>query len=247
MRERWRRHRAALGLHEATPESDFAAGGLAALAKPLDVRVVVLPADPELTDVISLDADTNAWLAGDRPSPCGGQTIPWGQSNVATSHALARATVYGQGEPWDRYIALNRHGGVEAGSAHVSWQTRDLTAFALRTIVAIVWATLAVQVEAAERWQIGGPWEITIALRGTRGATLGDFAEGWAQQSPMGRSGPTCGEPAVLHRWETATVDPGAVALDAGARLENSFGTTHQRHLARSGEFAGNFDPRLTW
>ena len=53
--------------------------------------------------------------------------------------------------------------------------------FALRRTVATVWATLALQVEAAERWQIAGPWEIIVALRGTRGAALGDFAEGRAQ------------------------------------------------------------------
>ena len=246
-RKGWRRHRYTLGLLDTTPTDQFARGGIAALAKPLDVRVVVLPADPEATSAVPLDGETDTWLSAERPSPYGGRQIPWGHTNHASSHALARATSYRDDELWDRYLAVHRHGGIEAGHARMSWEVHNRKAFALRQAVATIWVALALQVEAAERWSVAGPWEITLALRATSGATLGDFAEGWAQVGDLNHGGQTCGEPSILHRWEVDVVVPEAIAFDAGARLENSFGTTHRRHIAHRGDFEGRFDPRFGW
>jgi len=236
-----------LGLLETTPHDEFALGGLAALANPLDVRIVVLPADPDAAGVVPLDTDTDTWLSDERPSPYGGQRTEWGHTDCATSHALARASWYRDDMLWERYVAIHRHGGIEAGDSGLTWEARGQRAFALRRTVATIWAALSLQAEAAQRWQVGGPWEINVALRGTKGAMLGDFAEGWAQFGDFNHPGNTCGEPSVFHRWETDALDPEALALDAGARLENSFGTTHRRHIARTGELQGRFDFRFGW
>jgi hypothetical protein len=46
VRARWEREQVLLGLARDTPDDDFAVGGLAALAVPPTVRIVVLPCDP---------------------------------------------------------------------------------------------------------------------------------------------------------------------------------------------------------
>ena len=96
---------------------------------------------------------------------------------------------------------------------------------------------------AAAKWAIDGPWEISLALRDTAGAALGDFAEGWAPFGDFRNDGTGCGEPHVLHRWTVDEIEPQALAFGAGDRIENSFGTTHQRYLAHRGSYEGQFDP----
>ena len=120
-------------------------------------------------------------------------------------------------------------------------------AFALRRTAGVVWIVAQVQIEAVEKWSIEGPWEVSLAMRNTAGATLGDFAEGWAEFGDFRHSGIACREAHILHRWTIDTIDPPSLALEAGARIENSFGTTHRRHLAARGEYEGQFDPRFGW
>src|SRR6266540_2426546 len=62
----------------------------------------------------------------------------------------------------------------------------------------------------------------------------------------------TVGSQSVRRRTRDAAVrarriDAELVALDLGDRLEQSFGTTHRRHLANRGEYEGRFDPRFNW
>lgn len=245
-REDWRRHRESLRLVDVNAD-DFASGGLAALASPLDIRVVILPADPQLTDAVPLDQDTAAWIEADRPSVYGGQQMRWGHTTRATSGALARVYWYQEDESWDRYLAVHRHGGVEAGLTRLSWEDRERKYFSLRHMVAAMWLVAELQTEAAANWGIAGPWEVTLALRGTKAAVLAGFADGWAEPHGYGPRPGTCGESSVLHRWELSDIDPEALAIDAGARLENSFGSTNRRHLARVGEYEGGFDPQFGW
>ena len=243
----WRRHREGLVLTDQPTAEDFASGGLAANAAPLDVRVVVLPADVESTDRIALDSDTAEWIAQDRPAPYGGHRIQWGHSTCATSTALVRASWYRDDQEWNRYLAIHRHGGLEAGIAGLSWEVNGQRVFALRPIVGVVWIVAQLQLEAAERWSIEGPWEVSLAIRNTAGAALTDFAEGWVQFDGFRHDGSVCREAHVLHRWTIEAIDPASLALDTGARLENSFGTTYRRHLAHRGEYEGQFDPRFGW
>ena len=74
------------------------------------------------------------------------------------------------------------------------------------------------------------------------------FAEGWDERHPwMFDSMCVCAEANVLHTWERTAIDAEALGIDAGSRIENSFGTTQRRHLARVGHFAEKFDPRFGW
>jgi len=243
----WRRHRESLLMTDPPSGETFASGGLAAHAAPLDVRVVVLPAGPDNADRVALDPDTSEWIAQDRPAPYGGRGIQWGHSTCTTSTALVRASWHRDDHQWDRYLAIHRHGGLEAGLTGLSWETNGQRAFALRRTVSVVWIIAQLQIEAAERWSIEGPWEVSLAVRNTAGATLSDFAEGWADFGDFRHSGSICREAHVLHRWTRDTINAHLLALDAGARLENSFGTTHQRHLAHRGENEGQFDPPYGW
>src|SRR5262249_48759594 len=145
---------------------EFALGGLAAYSEAPDVRLVVLPADPELQPV-SLDDSTAGWLSEARPSPYDGNHISWGDGWRATSDALVCASRWDQ-PPWRQYLALHRHGGLEAAVAGISWQRRNHGArvFSLRHIVGLAWTALDIQAGAAAQWGIDGPWEVTLALRG---------------------------------------------------------------------------------
>jgi hypothetical protein len=112
--------------------------------------------------------------------------------------------------------------------------------------VALVWHLAAMQVEAVERWSIEGPFEVAVAFAGVEGARLGAFAEGWRDVGDMfSWDAPTCVESNVLLRVECDIVNPEALAIDVGERLENTFGSTHRRFIANRGEFEARFDPRF--
>ncbi len=148
---------------------------------------------------------------------------------------------------WNRYLAIHRHGGLDAGLARLSWEANGQRGFSLRRTVGVVWIIAQLQIEVAEKWPIVGPWEVSLAMRNTASATLGDVAEGWAECGDFRHDGSVCRDAHVLHRWAVDAIDPPSLALDAGARVENSFGTTHRRHLAARGEYEGQFDPRFGW
>ncbi|WP_329562122.1 hypothetical protein [Kitasatospora sp. NBC_01266] len=145
-----------------------------------------------------------------------------------------------------RYLALHRHGGIEIGLGHLAYQVGKVRVFPLRRIVGLAWITAALQTEVVGRWAIDGPFEITVALRNTSRATLGAFAEGWAEPGQGLADFATClDEHLLLHRETDGLPDPETFALDLGDRVEQAFGTVHRRHLARRGEHEGGFDPRF--
>ena len=242
-RDRWTRHRVGQAL--ALDAGDkFALGGIAQHMDEIDMRFTALPSDPE-ADPVQLDADTQAWLGENRPTPYGGPP-PSFTHDRATSDSLVRYTQYREDAGWDRYLALHRHGGVELGSRGVAYDIRELRVFPLRQIVGFVWLVTELQVKAAERWDVEGPYEFTLALRATRRATLGSFAEGWAEPDGGLRHIGTSVDDHVLIRLEVHDdPDPETVALDIGDRVENTFGTTGRRHIANRGEYQGQFDPRF--
>jgi hypothetical protein len=242
-RGRWRQHRRALRLVDVS-DDEFGSGGLAQHAEPLHVRVVSLPADLELDDLVRLDDESKDWLEETRLAPWNErEAIVWGFDTTVTSSALVRASKTSAG--WSRYVALHRHGGCESGFADLAWVVRDQQVLALRPIVGAVWATLALQVEAAARWGVNGPWQVLLALRSIEGAVLTNFGDGWADPFSGGRTRSRCEEANVLFRWEVPELDPEAIALEAGSRVENAFGTTLRRHLAQRGEYEGRLDPRF--
>ncbi len=140
-------------------------------------RIVALPADPE-SAVVPLDRETLAWLSEARVSPYGGPTVRWGSTQRATSGALVVGDRLGEEARWRRYLALHRHGGVEACYSHCVHAYREIRVFPLRHIVGLAWHVLALQKDACDCWGITAPFEVSVALQGTSGATLGSFAGG---------------------------------------------------------------------
>jgi hypothetical protein len=118
--------------------------------------------------------------------------------------------------------------------------------FYLQSIVGVVWRAAAVQGEVGERWQVRGPFELTVAIPNSRGAALGGFAEGWASPGRGLWEFRRCLEDKLLLRVESdeplrarAMRAPDRRPLGAGVR------TVMRRHLARTGEYEGRLDPRL--
>jgi hypothetical protein len=154
---------------------------------------------------------------------------------------------YRDDQGWTQYLAVHRHGGVDIGLGSLSYEVRDDRIFPLRRIVGIIWCAAALQVELIDRHSVSGPWELTLALCRTKGATLGMFSEGWAEPyQGFHREFPTCIEDHLFIRMEIGEVfDPETYAIEAGDRIENAFGSTRRRHLAHRGEYEGRFDPRF--
>jgi hypothetical protein len=242
-RARWVRYRENQGL-VSTASSEFARGGLARHVEDLDIRVMFLPADPEEV-VVLFDSNVLARLV-DRPGPYAGTPVGWGHREHATSSALVRYDQYREDRGWTRYLALHRHGGLEGAATLYAHEAEGTRIFHLRGMVALVWTLAALQAEAVITWAVPGPLEFVMALRNTKGATLGHFAEGWAEFGRDYWDSATCLDDSVLLRWKLETdFDPETLALEAGNRLEQSFGTTQRRHLASRGAYQGLFDPRF--
>ncbi len=243
-RARWLRYRAGQGL-TADAGDDFACGGLGRHTDSLDLRLLFLPADPE-DDAVPLDREVLAWLKDTRQSPYGGQYPQWGHRERGTNGALVVYDQYRDDAGWKRYLALHRHGGIEVGVGHLAHEIREVRVFPLRRIVGLAWTMVALHAEVVDRWQLKGPVEITVALRNTSRATLGGFAEGWAEPGSGFADFTRCLDEHVLLRREIdSTLDPEGFTLDLGDRIEQAFGTVDRRHLARVGEHEGRFDPRF--
>jgi hypothetical protein len=243
-RARWLRYRTGQHLTIETGE-DFALGGLARYAEDPHLRLVFLPSDPD-GDPVSLESETLDWLKEPRPTPYGGRAPRWGHRNRVMSNALVMYDQYRDDAGWAQYLALHRHGGVELAQSNIAYPVRGARVFALRQIVGLTWIVAALQSEAAERWDVTPPVELTVALRNANGAVLGSFAEGWAEPETAFWDSATCIEDHVLLRWELDEgIDAGTLALSVGDRLEHAFGSTLRRHLAHQGEYAGRFDPQF--
>jgi hypothetical protein len=163
-----------------------------------------------------------------------GEPFPRGHSARAVTDAVVLYDQYRDDGPWEKYLAVHRHGGVEAGLGRAAYDLRDIRVFALSSIVGMVCVAAAVQQEAIEKWDLRGPFEATLALRETRGTTLGHFANGWAEPGQGLFDFPHCLENHVLLRAEIEqSIDPERFATIMGDRIELAFGTTNRRHLPR--------------
>lgn len=241
-RARWTRYRRRQQLHLDAGE-DFARGGLGRHIDNLDMRLLFLPPDPE-ADVVPLGSDTLKWLRQDRDVPFQGRAPRWA-SDRAVSDALVRFDYYRDETDWVRYLALHRHGGVEIGASRLSHDVQETRVLSLRHIVGLVWMAADLQAEAAGHWDVPAPFELAVGITNAAGAGLGVFAEGWAEIGQGLWEFRTCLDDHVLLRWELDEIDAENVAMDAGDRLEQSFGTTHRRHFANRGDFEDRFDPRF--
>lgn len=241
-RARWARYRRGQQLHLDAGEG-FARGGLGRHIDNLDVRLLFLPSDPK-ADVVPLGSDTLEWLRQDRDVPFQGRAPRWA-SDRAVSGALVLFDYCRAETDWVSYLALHRHGGIEIGASRLSHDVQETRVLSLRHIVGLIWMAADLQAGAAAEWDVPAPYELSVGITDARGVGLGGFAEGWAEIGQGLWEFRTCPDDHVLLRWELDEIDAENIAMDAGDRLEQAFGTTHRRHFANRGEYQDRFDPRF--
>jgi hypothetical protein len=248
LRARWRRFRDRQRL--ADPEAvDLGLGGLGRHVPNLSVRFLVLPADPEAT-VISFDDDFWQWWGEERPNPFHGRPADWGNYRTPTAEAAVRHDQLADDRwSWDTYLALHRSGTLEFGlGGGGARHHRDEHVFFLIAIVGHIWVALSHSTASLERFGIGGPWELTVALRGTRGAQLGDLADGWAGPFDLrGRHLPKNPHPHLLHvrevfEWPKDADGLRSLVFHFGDVVEDSWGRPERRYLSNTEPRRGTFD-----
>lgn len=254
-RTRWRRAREDLDLVDPTADG-FGTGGLARHAPDAHVRFLVLPREPERTN-LELDEDMWSWWMEDRPNPFEG-AIPtrWGTYRMPHATGAVRTDRWDDDRwKWETYIAMLRSGGLEFGLGRVgstSWRRSaegdEVRVFFVTTIVGRIWVALSLYAELQQRFSIQGPWEVTVALRDSLNGVLGNVAAGWEEpERAFPREDlPRCPEPNVLVRREVASWEdddaPRSLAFELGANIEDAFGFEGRRYLARIGPDLGRFD-----
>lgn len=251
LRARWRR---ALKRHaiDTVNRDDFAVGGLATRLQAPSVQLLVLPADPE-AEVLHLDDALWTWLEAHKSADVDGWTIRFGDRRCPTAHAAALVDWYGT-RGWDSYLAVHRSGPIELGFGHRGGGERPhqedelVREFNLISIVAYTWAVLQFGAAHFERLSLGGPWQLTVALRGTKGALLGNVGEGWAEPGSFRNNVGGCVEQNLL--WHLEIEDwpdeegQQRLAFAVGDRLEDAWGVSQRRYLARQGDRVGCLDLR---
>lgn len=243
-RETWRDERAALGL--VPGGAGFGRLGLMERLDGQSVQVVVLPSDPSVAAV-----DFDAALARALPDRFTGQIANGvqhlGHVSATSTHLIKEA----QGEQGSRgLLALARHGGATVGvggrSGRYFLNGKDgLVAQRLSVVSGAVRLAIAAQADAVAHLSAlnagtpAGPWEISVALPGARGAVLGALAPGW-EEPDRAFDVHQCVEDDPL-----VTLELPAVPADAGerrealrrvlARVVNAFGTTLPLYLPQDG------------
>jgi hypothetical protein len=201
-RSRWRREREKLAFIDLR-QPDFANGGLGQYVPNLTVRLVILTADPE-REVVDFDKEFWSWWKTNRESPFGGPTDDWERVIATTNAAVRFRWVSNDPWKWDSYIALGRHGGLDMGLGRdgAGAVQEGKRIFRLIRIVGLLWTALNLYGLAIERFKINGPWECSVALLGTLGGSLGNFATGWLQYPDPEANPYPCPEPNLWRRWE---------------------------------------------
>jgi hypothetical protein len=114
--------------------------------------------------------------------------------------------------------------------------------------MAYSWALLRIGSLLCGRSPITGPWHLTIGVRRTYGALLGNLGEGWAEPYEFGNYVGVCADQHL--RWSIELEEmPGreeqkSWAFKIGDRLEDAWGVTQRRYLGRRGDFEGRLDVR---
>jgi len=249
-RARWRRARATGHLLDAD-DSAFAKSSLARRLDKVAARMLLLPSDPELvsapTDEALLDRLDEAAKEWGSAHHVGNL---WGFGKTATADG---ACLFGYDNssagPWNGYLCLRSDGGLDVGlGTRVFWARDDDKWFGLSAIVARVWCALEVHA-AISTLQRADPGEVTLALVDTEGSVLGGLAEGWAEPfAGFGSEPSRCRNANVLLRLELEALPTAENAQDLafrlGALIENAWGYTLCRFIARKGPLEGQFDWR---
>jgi len=250
LRARWRR---ALDRHavDTIERDDFATSGLAARLCTPTVQLLLLPSDPE-AEVLHIDDELWAWIDAQKNVQVEGRTVHLGLQKTPTAHAAALVSSFGNGEQWNNYFAVNRSGAVELGlgdrgaSESPNPESNPVPIFDLISIVTHSWAMLKFSAALNERFSIGYPMQLTIALRATEDALLGNFGQGWENGRGLRNRVGGCAERNLLWHVEinNSLDDDGQTQLAflIGDWIENAWGISQRRYLARKGDRTGRLD-----
>ena len=242
IRRRWSHHHRRLGLPDPFGRTDVSPGGLGGRVDDLSTRIVILPVDPMAT-LLEFDDEFWAWWGADRPAPFGTRLM-W-NTNVPTVDAAARVRTLG--DRWHTFLAVHRHGGVEVGTADTYGRDEEHRCFRLIRTVGLLWIAFDRQAEVHRQVNVGGPWEVTLAIHRTDGAHLGDLGAGWAEPFSGVWDLRPCREPNVLMReeleaWPEEPDDVKELSFRFGGRIEDAWGMRQRRFLDHRGELEGQFD-----
>lgn len=254
-RARWHRHREAARLLDTEDEA-FATGGLARFLRETSVRLTILPVDPDGVLIEDFDAPFWEWWTQSWPNPFeGARQTEWGREHRPTADAAVRYDRRDSHWDWMRYIAIHRHGGIEFGTGRdTAWPMKSSETgevhrrFSLIPIVGRVWGAMSIFEQVLRTTEQEGPWELCLALRETHNAVLGSVGAGWADaEEQLYDLQPTlCPESNILIRREIAKwpaeEELRDFALSIGGAIEDAWGSTGRRYLARVGEDEGTFD-----
>jgi hypothetical protein len=185
LRTRWRR---VLERHaiDTVNRDDFALGGLATRLQTPSVQLLVFPADPE-AEVLHLDDALWVWLEAQKSVDVDGRAIRFSDRRCPTTHAAALVNGHGT---WKNYLAVHRSGAIELGLGDCGgWERQNregelVRVFNLISIVTYTWAVLKFGAVHYERLSLIGPWHLTVAVRGTEGALLGNVGEAGLNLAP---------------------------------------------------------------
>jgi hypothetical protein len=236
LERRWESVRESLGMTVAASPNEFARGGLAGRCEWLEVRVLVQPIDP-FGDHVRIDDELRDWMTEVQAA----EHLDQWMRLIPTSHALAGARWVSDDENWEHYLAITRAGAIDSG-CRVAFEANGVKHLSLRSVVRIVADAAKLGAAALQRWPIEGPWEVSLALINVDGAQLGGFARGHNDHFSFRSAESKCHESCVLHRWIADELDVTKLCIEAGDRVENSFGSTHRRHLVRGGDLDGQVD-----
>lgn len=252
VRARWRRALAREAL-DTVDREDFGAKGLARRLRTPSARLLVLPADPEL-EVVDTDEWLWAWIKNFEAIEVAGRPVHFGNQHVPSAHAAVLVNGSSRREPWNSYLAIHRSGALECGLGdRGAWERMDrddnlIRVFNLISIVACTWAMLKFGAALREHAVSAGPFQMTIALERTERALLGNLGEGWAEPLDWSNDLPPCGDAHLLWHLELDEwPDEDAaqrIAFRVGDHIEDAWGFSGRRYLARIGEHAGRFDVR---
>lgn len=233
-RRAWARERTRVGLAEE--DLDLSRHPAFARLSAPTVAAVLLPPDP-LAPAVEFD-DALAAV----PSQLNGQirnaVSLLNSEDITGTHALRLALDGGYEEPAKFVAGVARHGGSFAGvgspGIYLTHSEPPQRIYRLFVIVAVVRAALVTQAAVLDRLgaEAGlpdGPWELTVAAPGARGALLDAYAPGW-QSAEHVNFPPTCtAEHAVVRlEIEQFPTDRNGIASllnRAMSRAVNLFGT----------------------
>lgn len=235
LRARWRRARQPLLLLD--PYADgFATGGLVRRVDEPTVRLLVLPPDPE-DHRLEFDDDLWRWWLRERQDPESGQAMNWWPYHEPTTSAAAKFSLRRRGN-WESYLALHRHGGLEMELGEEAvYSPGGRRGFRLSFMFERIRAALGVYEDIVRQYGLNGPWEVSLSLRDTQDAVLGNVARGWYEPGAGTADTRTCSEPALLLRrevieWPSDAAEARSLAFSLGAWIEDCWGYSDRRFSA---------------